>query len=67
MLLLLTVFTILPIPAYCLYILLRVTSPASIMRRKGTNLFTHPVKEEKQKSRPRLPVGQSLKKTNKTR
>lgn len=64
---LLTVFTILPIPVYSLYILLNKISPDSMMHHRDTDFFKDDVKEEKQKTRPRLPVGQSLKKMNKNR
>ncbi|XP_059523351.1 orphan sodium- and chloride-dependent neurotransmitter transporter NTT5-like [Myotis daubentonii] len=64
---LLTVFTILPIPAYFLYALLKRTSPASTRHDRDTDFLRRKSKAEKKKARPRLHVGQSLKKMNKNR
>lgn len=67
LLILLTVFSILPIPAYFLYVLLHRISPRSARHRRNTSFFKHNVKVEKQKAPPRLPAVQSLKKMNKNR
>ncbi|EPQ15979.1 Orphan sodium- and chloride-dependent neurotransmitter transporter NTT5 [Myotis brandtii] len=64
---LLTVFTILPIPAYFLYTLLKRISPASTRHHRDTDFLRRKSKAEKKKTRPRLHVGQSSKKMNKNR
>ncbi|KAM7058620.1 orphan sodium- and chloride-dependent neurotransmitter transporter NTT5-like isoform 2-T2 [Molossus nigricans] len=67
LLVLLIVVTILPIPAYFLYTLLKVSFPASKKNRSSTVIFKHEAKVEKPKPRPRLHVGQNQKKMNKNR
>nr|KAF6408070.1 solute carrier family 6 member 16 [Molossus molossus] len=67
LLVLLIVVTILPIPAYFLYTLLKVSFPASKKNSSATVIFKHEAKVEKPIPRPRLHVGQNQKKMNKNR
>ncbi|XP_053515649.1 orphan sodium- and chloride-dependent neurotransmitter transporter NTT5-like [Artibeus jamaicensis] len=58
----LSAITVLPIPAYFLYILLHECSPVSKMRSQSLVIFTPKAERTSSEHRPRLPVGQSKKK-----